>query len=96
MKFAGKLADGVGKLAERLADRFWHYVLLNPVAWLLLVFLIVAVHGNYKLQGQLDTVCGAIEIPEAFSFIDKPKTDLEKAQNICADREDGEDMPPED
>ena len=92
MKFAA-LVNGFGKLAERLTDRFWYYVLLNPVAWLLVVFLIVAVHRNYELEGQLDAVCDAIEIPEAFSFIDKPKTDLEKAQNICAGREDTEDMP---
>jgi hypothetical protein len=92
MKFAA-LVNGFGKLAERLTDRFWYYVLLNPVAWLLVVFLIVAVHRNYELEGQLDAVCDAIEIPEAFSFIDKPKTDLEKAQNICAGREDTGDMP---
>ena len=78
MKFAEKLIDRLGKLADRLADRLLHYVLLNPVAWLLLVFLIVAVHANYKLQAQLDTVCDAIEIPEAYDFPDKPKTDLEK------------------
>ncbi len=77
----------LGKLTDRLADRFWHYVFLNPVAWLLLVFLIVAVHGNYKLQGQIDTVCDAIEIPEGYDFPDKPKTNLEKAQYVCAARE---------
>jgi len=87
MKFAA-LVNGFGKLAERLTDRFWYYVLLNPVAWLLLIFLIVAVHRNYELEGQLDTVCDAIEIPDDFSFDDKPKTDLEKAQNICAARTD--------
>ncbi len=87
MKFVGKLLDGFGKLTAKLADRFWHYVLLNPVAWLLLVLLIVAVHGNYKLQGQLDTVCDAIEIPEGYDFPDKPKTNLEKAQYVCAARE---------
>ena len=92
MKFA-TLVNGFGKLTEKLTDIFWYYVLLNPVAWLLVVFLIVAVHRNYELEGQLDAVCDAIEIPEAFSFIDKPKTDLEKAQNICAGREDAGDMP---
>ena len=94
-KFAA-LADRFGKLAQGLADRFWHYVLLNPVAWFLLVLLIIAEHGNYKLQGQLDTVCDAIEIPDDFSYDDNPKTDLEKAQNICAARaEDAGDMPEE-
>jgi len=93
MKFAA-LVNGFGKLAERLTDRFWYYVLLNPVAWLLLVFLIVAVHRNYELDGQLDTVCDAIEIPDDFSYDDNPKTDLEKAQNICAARtDDAGDMP---
>jgi len=92
MKFAEKLIDRLGKLADRLADRLLHYVLLNPVAWLLLVFLIVAVHANYKLQAQLDTVCDAIEIPEAYDFPDKPKTDLEKAQYVCAAREQDKDI----
>ena len=95
MKFAA-LVNGFGKLAERLTDRFWYYVLLNPVAWLLVVFLIVAVHRNYELEGQLDTVCDAIEIPDDFSFDDKPKTDLDKAQNICAARTDDTGDMPED
>jgi len=95
MKFAA-LVNGFGKLAERLTDRFWYYVLLNPVAWLLLIFLIVAVHRNYELEGQLDTVCDAIEIPDDFSFDDKPKTDLDKAQNICAARTDDTGDMPED
>jgi hypothetical protein len=59
------------------------------------VFLIVAIHGNYKLQGQLDTVCDAIEIPEDYDFPDKPQTDLEKAQYVCAARELDKDMPNE-
>jgi len=95
MKFAA-LVNGFGKLTEKLTDRFWYYVLLNPVAWLLLVFLIVAVHRNYELEGQLDTVCDAIEIPDDFSFDDKPKTDLDKAQNICAARTDDTGDMPED
>jgi len=96
MNFAARLIDRLGKLTDRLADRLLHYVLLNPVAWFLLVLLIVAEHGNYKLQGQLDTVCDAIEIPDDSSYDDNPKTDLEKAQNICAARaEDGGDMPDE-
>ena len=77
MKFAA-LVNGFGKLAERLTDRFWYYVLLNPVARLLLIFLIVAVHRNYELEGQLDTVCDAIEIPDDFSFDDKPKLTLRR------------------
>ena len=92
MKFAEKLIDRLGKLTDRLVDRLLHYVLLNPVAWLLLVLLIVAEHGNYKLQGQLDTVCGAIEIPEGYDFPDKPKTDLENAQYVCAAREQDKDI----
>jgi hypothetical protein len=92
MKFAGKLLDRFGKLTDWLADRFLHYFLLNPIAWFLLVFLIVAVHSNYKLQGHLDTVCDAIEIPDDYAFPDKPKTDLEKAQYVCAAREQGRDI----
>jgi hypothetical protein len=96
MKFAA-LVDGFRKLAKRQADRFWDSVVLNPVAWLLLVLLIVAVHGNYKLQGRLDTVCDAIEIPEGYDFPDRPKTNLEKAQYVCAAREQDRDMDmPED
>jgi hypothetical protein len=86
MKFAEKLLDGLRNLAEW----FWYYVLLNPVAWLLSAFLIVAVHGNNKLQGQLDTVCTAIEIPDLYPY--EPKTDFEKAQGICADRLNTGDM----
>jgi hypothetical protein len=82
-----KLVDRLRKLPGWVADRFWHYVLLNPVAWFLSVLLIVAVHGNSKLQDQLDTVCDAIEIPEGYDFPDKPKTSLEKAQYVCAARE---------
>ena len=67
-------------------------VVLNPVAWFLLILLIVAEHGNYKLQVQLDTVCDAIEIPEDYDFPDKPKTDLEKAQYVCAAREQDRDI----
>jgi len=52
--------------------------------------------SNYELEGQLDTVCDAIEIPDDFSFDDKPKTDLEKAQNICAARTDDTGDMPED
>jgi hypothetical protein len=92
MKFA-KLVDRFGKLTEWLADRFWHYVLLNPVAWFLLVLLIIALHGNFKLQGQLDTVCDAIDVPDDFSFGDEPKTNLQKAQYLCAARLDTDDMP---
>jgi hypothetical protein len=91
MKFAA-LVNGFGKFAERLTDGFWYYVLLNPVAWLLVVFWIVAVHWNNKLQEQLDTVCDAIEIPEGYDFPDKPKTDLEKAQYVCAAREQDRDI----
>ena len=69
MKFVGKLLDGFRKLAKRQADRFWDSVVLNPVAWFLFVLLIVAEHGNYKLQGQLDTVCDAIEIPELLRLV---------------------------
>jgi hypothetical protein len=44
------------------------------------------------LQRQLDTVCDAIEIPEGCGFPDKPKTNLEKAQYVCAAREQDRDM----
>jgi hypothetical protein len=72
------------KLVAKLTDRFWHYFFLNPVAWFLLLLLIVAVYANYKLNGQLDTVCDAIKLPG--EFIDKPKNAYQKAQNVCEDR----------
>jgi len=75
----------------KLADRFWHYVFLNPVAWFLFVLLVLSVYRNYELGGQLDTVCDAIELPD--EAIDKPKTLLEKAQSVCEDRIDTGDMP---
>jgi hypothetical protein len=56
----------------------------NPVAWFLLLLLVVATYQNYKLGGQLDTVCDAIEMPD--DLPDKPSTALEKAQWICEDR----------
>jgi hypothetical protein len=80
------------KLADlKLADKVLHYFLLNPVAWFLLLLLVVATYQNYKLGGQLDTVCDAIEMPD--DLPDKPSTALEKAQWICEDRLDTGDMP---
>ena len=43
-------------LVAKLTDSFWHYFFLNPVAWFLLLLLIVVVYENYKLNRQLDTV----------------------------------------
>jgi hypothetical protein len=72
------------KLVAKLTDRFWHYFFLNPVAWFLLLLLIVAAYANYKLNGQLETVCDAIKLPD--EFIDKSKNAYQKAQNVCEDR----------
>jgi hypothetical protein len=33
------------KLAAKLVDRFWHYFFLNPIAWLLLLLLLVSATG---------------------------------------------------
>jgi hypothetical protein len=73
-------------LVAKLTDRFWHYFFLNPVAWFLLLLLIVVVYENYKLNRQLDTVCDWIKSPD--EFIDKPNNAYAKAQNICGDRLD--------
>jgi len=76
------------KLVAKLTDRFWHYFFLNPVTWLLVAILVVAVYANYKLNRQLDTVCDAIKLPDEFidRLIDGPKNAYAKAQNICKDR----------
>ena len=74
------------KLVAKLTDRFWHYFLLNPVAWFLVALLGVAVYANYKLNGQLETVCDAIKLPD--EFIDMPKNAYAKAQSVCEDRLD--------
>jgi hypothetical protein len=72
------------KLVAKLTDRFGHYF-FNPVAWFLLLLLIVAVYENYKLNRQLDTVCDAIKL-RADEFIDRPNNAFARAQNICKDR----------
>jgi hypothetical protein len=72
------------KLVAKLTDRFGHYF-FNPVAWFLLLLLIVAVYANYKLNRQLDTVCDAIKL-RADEFIDRPNNAFARAQNICKDR----------
>jgi hypothetical protein len=72
------------KILMKLTDRFWHYFFLNPVAWFLLLLLIVAVYANYKLNRQLDTVCDWIKSPD--EFIDRPNNAYARAQNICKDR----------
>ena len=72
------------KILMKLTDRFWHYFFLNPVAWFLLLLLIVAVYANYKLNRQLDTVCDWIK--SLNEFIDRPNNAYAKAQNICGDR----------
>ena len=72
------------KILMKLTQRFWHYFFLNPVAWFLLLLLIVAVYANYKLNRQLDTVCDWIKSPD--EFIDRPNNAYAKAQNICGDR----------
>src|SRR5215467_9128689 len=64
----------------KLTDRFWHYFFLNPVAWFLLLLLIVAVYSNYKLNRQLDTVCDWIKSPD--EFIDKPNNALRTANRF--------------
>ena len=74
-------------MALKLTDRFWGYFLQNPVVWLLVAILGVAVYANYKLNRQLDTVCDAIKL-RADEFIDKPNNAYAKAQNICQDRLD--------
>jgi len=77
-------------MALKLTDRFWGYFLQNPVVWLLVAILGVAVYANYKLNRQLDTVCDAIKLPDEFidKLIDEPKNAYAKAQNICEDRLD--------
>ena len=73
-----------GKISREIDGQILAYFFLNPVAWFLLLLLIVAVYANYKLNGQLDTVCDAIKLPD--EFIDKPKNAYQKAQNVCEDR----------
>jgi hypothetical protein len=76
------------KLVAKLTERFWHYFFLNPVTWLLVAILVVAVYVNYKLNRQLDAVCDAIKLPDEFidRLIDGPKNAYARAQNICEDR----------
>ena len=73
------------KILMKLTDRSWHYFFLNPVAWFLLLLLIVAVYANYKLNRQFDIVCDAIKL-RADEFIDKPNNAYARAQKICEDR----------
>ena len=71
----------------KLTDRFWGYFLQNPVVWLLVALLGVAVYANYKLNRQFDIVCDAIKL-RADEFIDKPNNAYARAQKICEDRLD--------
>jgi hypothetical protein len=66
--------------------------LRNPVAWFLLALLVAASYWNFEHLKELDAVCEAIEIPPLLPY--EPKTDLEKAQAICADRQDAVNNPP--
>ena len=74
----------------KLTDRFWHYFFLNPVAWFLLLLLIVAVYANYKLNRQLDTVCDWIKSPD--EFIDRPNNAYAKAQTFAGTGTNGQSL----
>jgi hypothetical protein len=76
---------------QRLTDLFLDKFLKNPAVWLLLFFFLYAEYFNYQKGEQLDTVCEAIKIPALLP--DTPKTPLERAQVICDDRQEGDDMP---
>lgn len=82
-----KKGDRFARVRDAISERF----LRNPVAWFLLALFIVAEYWNYEHLKQLDTVCDAIEIPDVLP--DYPRTDLEKAQAICEERQEPPDIP---
>ena len=75
------------------ADRLWNYFFPNPIAWLLLALFLLAEYWNYEKDVKLDTVCEAIPYADLLPY--NPKTNLEKAQVICEDRQESPDLPEE-
>jgi len=61
-------------------------IIANPATWLFLLLFVVAEYWNFQHGKQLDVVCQAV--PWADVLPNKPRTDLEKAQLICSNRQD--------
>jgi hypothetical protein len=68
----------VTAFSERITAAFFR----NPVAWVLLILLLIALYGSYQRGRELDQVCEAIP---TISHV-PPRDYLEKAANICIDR----------
>jgi hypothetical protein len=58
-----------------------HDFFLNPIAWFLLLLLIVTAYQNHTLKAQLNAVCDVIEMPHGF----QPKVQAESAKPPSSD-----------
>ena len=71
----------------KFGQRIWATLETNPLTWLLLVALLVAVYGNWKLGKTLTRVCElAMDPDEVVIFHRNPKTDRDRLNKICDDR----------
>jgi hypothetical protein len=71
-----------------IADKISAGFFKNPVAWVLLVFFIIAEYGNYQRGKELDRVC-ELSGPHDFSY-SQPKNDKEEIDTICVNRQSGD------
>jgi hypothetical protein len=75
----------------RLGEKITYAFVSNPVAWVLLVAVLLAAYWNYRHLKDLDAVCEAIRITDISGT---PKNAYEKAQLICAERHWERSLPP--
>jgi hypothetical protein len=71
------LREHVGALRE--------HAIRNPLVWLLLALFVIAEYNNYQRGKELSAVCDVL--PYADALPARPRTDLEKAQAICENRQ---------
>lgn len=64
-------------MGEKLSEWF----LKNPLAWVLLLLLVIAEHGNYTTGKDLDRVCALLGAHNGVSI--PPQTTREEIDNIC-------------
>ena len=74
----------ITKFLERILD----LVGKNPVAWILVVLLVVAEYGNHKIGHDLDRVCQLLG--ERNGMFQPPRTARQEIDNICIKRELGD------
>ena len=68
----------------RMQNKFW----ANPLAWIGLVLFLFAEYHLYQRGGQLTLVCRHFYSSPLVPIIKaNPKTDRERAEQICIDRD---------